>query len=128
MPVLLKCLPRPRFGVLHVLLVISTLDSECYLIEINLKKDNYFHRLHADGIVSLEINLKEDNCFYYCTPMGLSPLISISIPNFGNGSSIISKIANQEQSDFYVFYHEPLSASTMGNVNNFAIGDYISHK
>ena len=39
--------------------VISSLDNALELIEMNLKKDNYFHELHADGI-------------------RLSPLISIS--------------------------------------------------
>ena len=38
--VLLKCLPRPRLGVLHVPLVISGLENTRDLIEINLKKDN----------------------------------------------------------------------------------------
>ena len=54
---LLKCLLRPRLGVLHVPLVISGLESTRDLIEINLKKDN---------------------CLINCTPMGMSPLISIS--------------------------------------------------
>ena len=52
----LKCLPRPRIGVLHVPLVISVLDNAPHLVEINMKKDN-------------------------CTPMGLSQLISISKSN-----------------------------------------------
>ena len=43
MSVLLKCLPRPRLGVLHVPLVISDLDNARDLIEINLKKDNCFY-------------------------------------------------------------------------------------
>ena len=61
MSVLLKCLPRPRLGVLHIIpLVISDLDNARDLIEIDLKKDN---------------------CFYNCPPMGLSPLISISKSN-----------------------------------------------
>ena len=41
--VLLKCLSRPRLGVLQVPLVISGLDNARDLIEITLKKDNSFH-------------------------------------------------------------------------------------
>ena len=58
MSVLLKCLPRPRLGVLHVPLVISGLDNARYVIEISLKKENYFYYLHADGIVSLDLDFK----------------------------------------------------------------------
>ena len=58
MSVLFKCLPRPRVGVLHVQLVISGLDYARDLIEINLKKDNCFYQLHADGIVSLDLDFK----------------------------------------------------------------------
>ena len=43
MSILLKCLPRPRLGVLHSPLVISDLDNARDLIEINLKKDNCFY-------------------------------------------------------------------------------------
>ena len=41
--VLLKCLPRPRIGVVHVPLVISGLDNARDLIQIDLKKDNCFY-------------------------------------------------------------------------------------
>ena len=58
MSVLLKCLPGPRTGVLHLPLVISGLDNPRYLIEINLKKNNCFYLLHADGIVSLDLDFK----------------------------------------------------------------------
>ena len=56
--VLLKCLPRPRLGVLHVPLVISGLENTRDLIEINLKKDNCYYGLHADGNVSLDLDFK----------------------------------------------------------------------
>ena len=52
--ILLNCLPRPRVGVLHVPQVISSFDNMQDLIEIDLL------------------------AFINCTPMGLSPLISIS--------------------------------------------------
>ena len=58
MSVLLKCLPRSRLGVLHVPLVISDLDNARDLIEINLKEDNCFYEVHADGIISLDLDFK----------------------------------------------------------------------
>ena len=58
MSVLLKCLPRSRLGVLHVPLIISDLDNARDLIEINLKEDNCFYEVHADGIVSLDLDFK----------------------------------------------------------------------
>ena len=56
--ILLICLPRPRSGVLHIPQVISNFDSARELIEINLKRDNYFYQLQVDGIVSLELDFR----------------------------------------------------------------------
>ena len=41
--ILLNCPPRPRMSVLHVPKVISTSDNARDLIEISLKKNNYFY-------------------------------------------------------------------------------------
>ena len=38
--------------------VISRFDNPRELIEIDLKKDNYFYQLHADWIVSLDLDFK----------------------------------------------------------------------
>ena len=54
----LNCLPRPRIGVLHFPQVICSFDNALELIEMNLKKDNHFYQLHADGIVSLDLDFK----------------------------------------------------------------------
>ena len=40
MSVLLKRLPRPQLGVLHISLVISDMDNTRELNEVNMKKDN----------------------------------------------------------------------------------------
>ena len=77
MSVLLKCLPRPRVDVLHVQLVISGLDNSRDLIEINLKKDNCFYQLHADGIVSLDLDFKIQFC---------DRLLAKTYPREGNSS------------------------------------------
>ena len=56
--ILLNCLPRPCIGALHIPQVISSFDNTAELTEIDLKKDNYLHQLHADGIVSLDLDFK----------------------------------------------------------------------
>ena len=57
--ILLNCHLRPRIGVLHFPQVISSsFDNALELIETNLKKDNYFYQLHAEGIVSLDLDFK----------------------------------------------------------------------
>ena len=56
--VLLKCLPRPRSSVSHVPLVISGLENTRGLVEIDLKKDNCFYKLHTDGNVFLDLDFK----------------------------------------------------------------------
>ena len=56
--ILLNCLPRPCIGDLHVPQVVSSFDNGQELAEINLKKNNYFYQLHADGIVSLYLDFK----------------------------------------------------------------------
>ena len=56
--ILLNCLPRPRIGALHILQVISGFGNAPDLIEIDLKKANYFYQLHADGIVSRDLDFE----------------------------------------------------------------------
>ena len=56
--ILLNGLPRPRICALHSPQVISSFDNAPELIEIDLKKNNYFYQVHADGIVSLDLDFK----------------------------------------------------------------------
>ena len=56
--ILLNCLRRPRIGASHIQQVIGGFDNAPELIEIDLKKDNYFYQLHADGTVSLDLDFK----------------------------------------------------------------------
>ena len=51
-------LPRPLIGVLNIPQAISSFDNAIELIETNPRKDNYFYRLHPDGIVSLDLDFK----------------------------------------------------------------------
>ena len=56
--VLLNCLFRPRFSVLHFPQVISRFDNALDLIEMNLRKDNCLYSLHPYGILSLDLDFK----------------------------------------------------------------------
>ena len=56
--ILLSCLLRPRIGALHIPQVNNSFDNAPELIEIDLKKGNYFYQLHADGIISLYLDFE----------------------------------------------------------------------
>ena len=56
--ILLNRLPLPRIGVLQIPQVISSFDNTPELIEIDLKKDNYFYQLHTDGPISFDLDFR----------------------------------------------------------------------
>ena len=56
--ILLNPLPLPRMGVLHIPQVIISFDNAPELIEIELKKDNYFYQLYTDGPISVDLDFR----------------------------------------------------------------------